>query len=241
MNRRAIGTITPSSNRTVERTVQEVLRHFPQLDACFARVPFYGDGLGQPADAYATESYREAAWLLGHAGVEVVCWNGTKGAGLGLPVDEALCAMMAEAAGVPATTASLATGTLLQRLGAKRIGFVVPGAADYARTSGAGFAPLGLETVAMRGLGLTDNLAAGAVPPERIAALVREVAAEARPDAILIWSTNLPGWMLMAPLEAELGVPVLDSAAVGVWACLAALGLDPAPAAALGRIFSLPG
>ncbi|MFC7540012.1 hypothetical protein ACFQU2_11850 [Siccirubricoccus deserti] len=93
----------------------------------------------------------------------------------------------------------------------------------------------------MRGLGLTDNLAASAVPPGRIAALVREVAAEARPDAILIWSTNLPGWMLMAPLEAELGVPVLDSAAVGVWACLAALGLDPAPAAALGRIFSLPG
>ncbi|MFC7540011.1 hypothetical protein ACFQU2_11845 [Siccirubricoccus deserti] len=63
----------------------------------------------------------------------MVCWNGTKGAGLGLPVDKALCTMMAEAAGVPATTTSLATGTLLQRLGAQRIGLVVPGATEYAR------------------------------------------------------------------------------------------------------------
>jgi maleate isomerase len=240
MTRRAIGTITPSSNRTVERTVQAVLRHFPQLDACFARVPYYGDGLGQPADAYATESYRDAAWLLGHAGVEVVCWNGTRGASLGLPVDEALCAAMAEAAGVPATTASLATGPLLQRLGAKRIGLVVQGTTDHALAAGAGFAPLGLETVAARGLGLTDNRASGAVPPGQIAALLREMAAEARPDALLIWGTNLPGWTLMAPLEAELGVPVLDSAAIGVRACLDALGIDPAPAAVLGRIFALP-
>jgi maleate cis-trans isomerase len=44
----------------------------------------------------------------------------------------------------------------------------------------------------------------------------------------------------MAPLEAELGIPVIDSAAAGVWGCLDILGIDPGPAAPLGRIFTLP-
>jgi maleate isomerase len=68
---------------------------------------------------------------------------------------------------------------------------------------------------------------------------VREVAPAA--DAVLIWSTNLPGYLVAAGLEAELDVPILDSASVGVWACLTALGLDPSPAAAFGRIFTVTG
>lgn len=42
------------------------------------------------------------------------------------------------------------------------------------------------------------------------------VAAGPRPEAVLIWSTTLAGWPVAAPLSAELGLPVLDSAAVGV-------------------------
>ena len=79
------------------------------------------------------------------------------------------------------------------------------------------------------------------MPPAQIAALARDLAKDAKPDAILLWSTNLKGWDVMAPLEAELGIPVLDSASVGVWACLDAIGIDPAPAAKLGRIFTLRG
>jgi maleate isomerase len=63
------------------------------------------------------------------------------------------------------------------------------------------------------------------------------VAAASRPDAILIWSTNLPGLEAMAPLEAELGIPVIDSAAAGVWGALDALGVDMAPARPFGRLF----
>jgi maleate isomerase len=62
-----------------------------------------------------------------------------------------------------------------------------------------------------------------------------------RPDAILTWSTNLPGWQVMATLEAELGLPAVDSAAAGVWGGLLALGLDPAPALGFGRIFGCRG
>lgn len=231
--RRAIGTILPSSNRSVERATTAVLRHFPELDGCFARIPYYGPGIGQPPDAYDATPYRHAAWQLRHSAVEVVCWNGSRGAALGLAHDEALCAEMAAEAGCAATTAALATARLLGLLGARRLAFVVPGEADYAEDAAVGF---GCELVAVRGFGQTDNFAAACTEPGDIAAAVREVA-RARPDAVLIWSTNLPGWQVVPALEEELGLPVIDSGSAGVWGCLAALGVDPTPARALGRIF----
>jgi maleate isomerase len=231
--RRAIGTILPSSNRSVERVTIAVLRHFPELDACFARIPFHGQGIGQPPDAYDAAPYREAAAQLRHAAVEVVCWNGSRGAALGLTQDEALCAAMAAEAGCAATTAALATARLLGVLGARRLGFVVPGEADDAVRAAAG---LGGELVAAHGLGQSDNFAAACTEPGDIASAVRQVA-KAGPDAVLIWSTNLPGWPVVPALEDELGLPVIDSGSAGVWGALAALGLDPAPARALGRIF----
>jgi maleate isomerase len=235
--RRAIGTILPSSNRSVERVTSAVMRHFADLDACFARIPYYGPGIGQPPDAYDAAPYRQAAWQLRHAEVEVVCWNGSRGAALGLAHDEALCAAMAEEAGCPATTAALATARLLERIGARRLGFVVPGEADDAEDAAAG---LGCSLVAVRGFGHTDNLAAARTPPDEIAAAVREVA-RARPDAVLIWSTNLPGWQVVPALEDALDLPVIDSGSAGVWGCIAALGVDPSPARPLGRIFGVAG
>jgi maleate isomerase len=234
-DRPAIGSIAPSSNRVVERTLAAILARFPGIDSCVARIPFHGAGLGQPEDAYDSEPYRQAAWQLGHARVRVVCWNGTRGAALGLAADRALCAVMAEAAGCPATTAALATATLLDRLGAQRIGIVTQGGVGQAEQAARG---LGRVLAGARGLELADNHAASRVPAARIAELARAVAAD-RPDAILLWSTNLAGWDLVAPLEAALGIPVIDSASAGVWACLDAIGVDLAPAAPLGRIFAL--
>jgi maleate isomerase len=236
----AIGSILPSSNRTVERTTAAILRCFPALDACYGRITYYGAGIGQPEHGYDTEEFRRVAWQLSHAKVGVITWNGTKGAGHGLDTDRALCAEMSAAAGCPATTAALDTWRILRRLGARRLGILTPGSAAYAEAAAAG---LGGKLVAVRSLGLTDNFASSEVPAERIMAMVRALAREGASkgglEAILLWSTNLPGWTTMASLEAELGIPVIDSTAAGVWGCLDILGIDPRPAAALGRIFTL--
>lgn len=237
-HRPAIGTITPSSNRIVERSLAAILRLLPAIDSCVARITYHGAGLGQPKNGYDEEAYRQAASDLGHAGVGVVCWNGTRGAALGLDADRRLVAAMAAAAGCPATTTALATVQLLDAFGARRIGIVTPADAVHAGAAAAG---LGRDLAGLRALDLADNQAAAALPLPRIIALAREVAAEARPDAILLWSTNLHGLDAMAPLEAELGMPVIDSAAAGVWACLRAVGAETAAAAPLGRIFATPG
>lgn len=236
----AIGTILPSSNRVVERTTAAILHHLPGVDGCAARIPYAPDGSGQPQGAYDTASYATAARLLGHAGVAAVCWNGTRGAALGLDADRALVATLAAEAGCPATTTALFTVALLHRLGARRIGLVMPGAAAESAAHAAGFAAEGIVTVAARGLGRPDNLSAAAVPDSAVIAAARALAAEAAPDAILVWSTNLPGLSCMVPLEAELGIPVLDSAALGVAAVLGAAGIDTSPLAPLGRLFATP-
>jgi maleate isomerase len=81
MRRPAIGTVLPSSNRMVERVLGEILSLFPEVDGCVARIPYWGQGRGQPADGYDLGSFREAAPLLGHAGVGAICWTGTRGGG----------------------------------------------------------------------------------------------------------------------------------------------------------------
>jgi maleate isomerase len=240
MARIALGTILPSSNRVVERTTAELLRHLPGIDHCAARIPYAPDGSGQPAGAYDAASYADAARLLGHAGVAALCWNGTRGAALGLDTDRALVATLAAQAGCPATTTALFAATWLRRHGARTIALLMPGTAAEASAHAAGFAAEGIATCGARGLGCPDNLSAAAVPLAAILDAARALAAEARPEALLIWSTNLPGLSAMAPLEAELSLPVLDSAALGVAALLDAAGLDAAPLAPFGRLFAGP-
>jgi maleate isomerase len=240
MSRIAIGTILPSSNRVVERTTAALLRHMPGIDHCVARIPYAPDGSGQPAGAYDTVSYASAARLLGHAGVAALCWNGTRGAALGLPTDRVLAATLAAQAHCPATTTAIFTTAWLQRRGARRIALILPGAAAEGTAHIAGFAAEGIETIAVRALGCADNLSAAAVDPTAIADAARALATEAAPDAILAWSTNLPGLDAMAPLEAALGIPVLDSAALGVAALLDLAGIDAAPLMRFGRLFAAP-
>ncbi|WP_419956605.1 hypothetical protein, partial [Neoroseomonas rubea] len=116
MARPAIGTILPSSNRVVERTTLALLRNMPGVDACFARIPYAPDGTGQPKDGYDLAAYAEAARLLGHAGVGSVCWNGSRGAALGLAADRALAARLSTEAACPATTAALFAAEALAAL-----------------------------------------------------------------------------------------------------------------------------
>ena len=69
-------------------------------------------------------------------------------------------------------------------------------------------------------LGIPENRLAAAVTPARLARAAREAAAGS--EAVLVWSTNLPGWRLPSTLD---GVPLLDATTIGTEALLAAAGL----------------
>ncbi|AWN45930.1 Asp/Glu/hydantoin racemase [Methylobacterium terrae] len=210
----ALGVILPSSNRVVERATEA--RTAGRAEACYARVPY---GAMLKGAAYDEAVFLAAADLLADAGVSALCWNATRGAALGFTPDEDLCAAVTRRTGLPMVTTALAARARLRDGGIRRLGLVVQGRADEAALVGARFAEAGIAVGASASLGITENRLAALVPPPRLAQAARE--ASAGSDAVLVWSTNLPGWRLPAAID---GVPLLDATTLGTDALLEAAG-----------------
>ena len=230
------GTITPSGNTVVERITLGVVRDLPQVSAHFSRTPVFGSTDPSP-DAYATEGLLAAARLLAHAAPQVLVWNGSKGAGIGFEHDRRLVQMLRDETGIPASTSILGMEQLLRARGIRRIGVVTPYSDAAQAKTLACLVAEGFDCVAHAHSGLSDNLSYASVPPAQIATMARQVA-QARPQAIVCLCTNFPAAVMAAPLEAELGIPVYDSTALGVWHALQLCGVDTAAAAPLwGSLF----
>lgn len=224
-----IGTITPSGNTVVERITLGVLRHLPQASAHFSRTPVFGTSDPSP-DAYATDGLLAAAKLLAHAKPDVLVWNGSKGSGIGFAHDRALAADIAQETGIPTTTSIIGLDLLLKARSIQRVAVVTPYSdAGHAKTL-ACLAREGYDCVADAHAGLTDNLSYASIALEHIASMAREVA-RAKPHAILCLCTNFPAAVMAATLEAELGIPVYDSTALGVWHALNVARVDTEGAA----------
>jgi maleate isomerase len=176
-----------------------------------------------------------AAQLLADAHVDVICWNGSKGGELGFDRDRTLCRRIEDQFGIPAVTSVLALDGLLSANGIERIAFVTPFRQPVNDKIIRGWSAAGYDCIANLGAGLSDNFSYSTMAPETLTAMARQVA-EAKPDAILFYCTNLPGAGLCATLEAELDLPVLDSVSAGVWGALSALGLGGSLPTKWGRL-----
>lgn len=217
----AIGVILPSSNRVVERVTKSILADFPGVDACFSRVPY----AGHPADGYDLDPFLQSARMLAQAKPGIILWNATRGALLGFEPDRKLCALIEHETGIPATTTALETPLLLKSLGLTKIALLQQGDEPEGVRLAAAFATQGISIVARHDFGITDNFEASNISADEINRQVANLAGH-RPDAILIWSTNLGGHALTGELSARLGIPVLDSAAIGTFAAFRRLTAD---------------
>ena len=133
----------------------------------------------------------------------------------------------------------LAYRDLLRRLGAQRIGLVTPYTADVQDKIIANWDSQGLPCTAERHLSLRDNFSFAEVPEAEVARLIEEVAREGC-DAIAVVCTNMRGAAAAEPIERKYHVPVLDSIAVTLWACLASTGVDPSCIQGWGSLFTNP-
>jgi maleate isomerase len=217
-----IGTITPSSNIIVERVTIAMLRDIADVSPHFARFGYAG-GSQQFESDYDWASMLEAARLLADAKPSVICWNGSRGGTLGFDRDRLLCERITAAHGIAAATSTLALDELLRAAGIRRIAFATP----YVDALNAQIAEVwgraGYDVAATAGMGLTDNFSYSTVGDAALEALARRVF-EARPDAIVFYCTNMAAAQLCAPLERELGIPVLDAVSAGVWKSLDLIG-----------------
>jgi maleate isomerase len=236
-HRLLLGMLTPSSNTVLEPVTTAMIAGLPEASAHFGRfkvteIALTKQALGQFDD----REILGAAELLSHAKVGVIGWSGTSASWRGFDTDEALCRRIAEATGIPACTSVLALNELFARLAVRRFGLVTPYLDDVQAKIVANYAAAGYECVAERHLGLRDNFSFSEVDADTLRTMVRDVAA-ARPDAIVILCTNLRGGPLVAELEAELGIPILDSVATVVWKSLQLVCADTRRVRGWGHLF----
>jgi maleate isomerase len=127
-------------------------------------------------------------------------------------------------AGVPsAVTTSGALLEALTHVGARRIAIATPYDQPITALLEAFLGEAGVEVVRAGFLGLTGRI--WTVPYATTANLIRE-ASDVDCEAVFVSCTNLPTYDLIAPLEEELGVPVLTANQVTLWAALRRAGVD---------------
>ena len=139
----------------------------------------------------------------------------------GLAGEAALVAAMIDAGAPAAVTTSGALLAALRHLDLTRIAIVTPYTADLTAGLSVFLAEAGVRAVAASGLGLTSDI--WTVPYDVTAGLVRETDADDA-QAVFISCTNLPTYDVIAPLEAELGKPVLTANQVTMWSALTVIG-----------------
>jgi maleate isomerase len=235
-----LGMLTPSSNTALEPITYAMLAGIAEVSAHFSRFKVTEIALSDAALGQFDDSeILRAAELLAHAKVDVIAWNGTSASWLGFERDERLCERITASTGIAACTTVLAYRDLFQRLSISRIGLVTPYRQDVQDRIIANWGAEGFNCVAERHLSLQDNFSFAEVPEAEVIRLIEEVAAEGC-DAVAIVCTNMRGAQAAEQLESRLGIPVFDSIAVTLWACLVSTGIDPSSVRGWGSLFTHP-
>ena len=232
-----LGVLTPSSNTALEPLTSAIVATVPGASAHFSRfkvteIALDAAALGQFDDS----KILAAAELLADAKVDAIGWSGTSSGWLGFEADLRLCERIRERTGIVATTAVLALNELLALREVKRLALVTPYTADVQARIVANYRALGIEVVAERHLGIRVNHDFAGVEPSRLRMLMAEVA-EARPQAITTFCTNLRAAALADDIERTLGIPLLDTVSTTVWGLLRAAGASPAQVQGWGGLF----
>ena len=233
-----LGVLTPSSNTALEPLTSALVRALPGCSAHFSRFKVTEIALSQQALGQFDDSkILAAAELLADAKVDVIGWSGTAAGWLGFDADLRLVERIRERTGITATTAVLALNELLALREVRRIALVTPYTADVQQRIVENYARIGIEVVAERHLGIRVNHDFALVEPDQLRELMRELA-QAQPQAITTYCTNLRAAALAESVEAELGIPLLDTVSTTVWGQLRAAGADPSAVRGWGQLFS---
>ncbi|NRG17928.1 Asp/Glu/hydantoin racemase [Rhizobiales bacterium] len=234
-----LGLLTPSSNTVLEPRAAAVLAGLEDVSAHFGRFRVIEISLEKEAlDQFTFEPQLQAAELLADARVDVIAWAGTSGGWVGVENDRALSRKITERTGVPATTSTIATLAALDAFGAKTYALVTPYLRDVQEAIQKNFRAEGYSCVAERHLEDKGNFSFSEYDEETIARMMRDVAS-ASPRAIAVYCTNFDGTRVAPLVEAELGIPVIDSISCTIWHAMRLAGCDPARVAGWGRLFSI--
>lgn len=236
-DRTLLGVLTPSSNTVLEPLTAAILHDLPDVSAHFGRFRVREISLREEAlDQFDNAPILDAAELLSDARVGSIIWSGTSSGWKGFEADEELCRAITAATGIASGTSVLALNEAFTLAGVRRFGLVTPYLDEIQERILANYHGAGFRCVAERHLRDRDNFSFSEVSEAKIAEMIRAVAAEA-PDAIAVFCTNLRGAAVVEALEAEVGIPIYDTVATGVWKGMKLAGADPGRIRTWGRLF----
>ncbi len=221
----------------VDETIEQDFRHLFTPDRArlhVSRVPS-GAELNPDTIAGMAHDLPAATRLLPVAApldaVAYACTSGTTLIGAD-QVHQMIRANCPARAATDPLTAALAACT---RLGVTRLGIVSPYIASVAVPIRRAFEAAGLMVPHTLSFGEEIEARVARIAPASIAEAARAVASQGGIDAVFLSCTNLRTLDIIAPLEAELGLPVLSSNQVLAWHMAALAGITDLPAKA-GRL-----
>lgn len=236
-----VGMLTPSSNTVLEPYTSAMFAQLGGLASVhFGRFRVVEISMREESQSQFTLApILEAAERLAEARVGCIAWNGTSASWLGLDKDRDLCAQIEQTTGIKATSTVLAYEDHYERVGIKKLGLVTPYLSEIQDRIIENYAARGVDVVADRRLEDKGNYSFADHSTDLIADMIRDVA-RAKPEAIAVLCTNFRGAPVAADLEAELGIPVIDSVSITAAQTMRMIGLDPANVTGWGSIFSTP-
>ena len=221
--RARVGLMVPSGNAICEAELHAIL---PEgVVALITRLELRGSSEAELSKML--DRLEEAAGLLADARPGLIGFHCTAVSTFAPERAGEIPARMTRATGLPAATTADAILAALEALGAKRILLVTPYIAAVHEREIAFLAAHGRAVVGGDMMGINTNAEMAEIPPAEIAAQARR-AAHAHPgaDALFISCTAIRSAELIAPLEVELGLPVITSNQVMAWHALRRLGLQ---------------
>jgi maleate isomerase len=222
----------------LEPITSAMLAGVPGVSAHFSRFRVTEISLTEKAlGQFKNQPLIEAAQLLADARMDAIAWNGTSSGWLGFEADIALCREIHAATGIPATTSVLALNEIFKNTGVTRFGLVTPYLDEIQEKILANYSAEGFDCIAERHLKDRGNFSFSEVTEDQIARMVREVA-QAKPQAISVFCTNLKGALVADALEKEIGIPIYDTVATALWKAMKMAGADTQLVKGWGRLFT---
>ncbi|MBU8817448.1 maleate cis-trans isomerase [Mycolicibacterium goodii] len=219
---------------------------FPALEARVGgtvRLPVVITSVGEDAhrvdallDLGRAERLADGAAQLASEKPDAVMWACTSGSFVFGPEGAAeQVAGVAAAAGVPASSTSIAFVDAAKHLGVRRVAVAASYPEDVAQHFVAFLRAGGVEVVAMGSHGIITAAEVGTLDREDVIAMVK-AGDHPDADAVLVPDTAMHTLEIIGDLEAAVGKPVLTANQVTVWKGLQLLG--PVPALpGLGALF----
>ena len=209
-----LGLLIPSSNVVLEPLAVRRQNEIPDLQVHVSRLGVLDVKLDVSSRAqFELEARVTAAKLLCDAKVDQIVWGGTSASWLGIAEDEEFKARVEAETGTPTTTTVIEINRRLTSMGAKRLGLVTPYTDDVAEQINRHYTSLGFEVVSSANDGGDMSHDFAAIKPAVIKRMILDTA-KSLPDAIVIMCTNVAAATIAAEQTANLGIPILDSAAV---------------------------